>query len=40
MIELGVAFDLPMIALVAAVFHARIFAEFGTGDSAVAEEPA
>ena len=33
-IELGVAFDLTLIALVAAVFHERIFAEFGAGDSA------
>ena len=34
-IELGVAFDLTLIALVAAAFHARIFAEFGAGDSAL-----
>ena len=33
-IELGVAFDLTLIAVVAAVFHERIFAEFGAGDSA------
>ncbi len=33
-IELGVAFDLTLVALVAAVFHERIFAEFGAGDSA------
>jgi hydrogenase-4 component E len=33
-IELGVAFDLILVALVAAVFHDRIFAEFGAGDSA------
>ena len=33
-IEVGVAFDLTLIALVAAVFHERIFAEFGAGDSA------
>lgn len=33
-IELGVAFDLTLIALVAAVFHERIFAEFGAGDAA------
>ena len=33
-IELGVAFDLTLIALVAGVFHERIFAEFGAGDSA------
>jgi hydrogenase-4 membrane subunit HyfE len=34
-IELGVAFDLTLIATVAAVFHERIFAEFGSGDAAV-----
>ena len=33
-IEIGVAFDLTLIALVAAVFHERIFAEFGAGDVA------
>ena len=33
-IELGVAFDLVLVALVAFVFHERIFAEFGAGDSA------
>ena len=33
-IELGVALDLTLIALVATVFHERIFAEFGAGDSA------
>jgi len=33
-IELGVALDLMLIALVAGVFHERIFAEFGAGDSA------
>ena len=33
-IELGVAFDLLLVALVGAVFHERIFAEFGAGDSA------
>jgi hydrogenase-4 membrane subunit HyfE len=33
-IELGVAVDLTLIALVASVFHERIFAEFGAGDSA------
>jgi hydrogenase-4 membrane subunit HyfE len=33
-IELGVAFDLMLVALVAAVFHERIFAEFGAGDTA------
>jgi hydrogenase-4 membrane subunit HyfE len=33
-IEVGVAFDLTLVALVATVFHERIFAEFGAGDSA------
>ena len=33
-IELGVAFDLMLIATVAVVFHERIFAEFGAGDTA------
>ena len=33
-IEFGVAFDLTLIALVATVFHERIFAEFGAGDTA------
>ena len=33
-IEIGVALDLTLIAVVAAVFHDRIFAEFGAGDSA------
>ena len=33
-IELGVALDLTLIAIVAAVFHERIFAEFGAGDTA------
>lgn len=32
-IELGVAFDLTLVALVGAVFHERIFAEFGAGDT-------
>jgi hydrogenase-4 membrane subunit HyfE len=32
-IELGVALDLMLVALVATVFHERIFAEFGAGDS-------
>ena len=32
-IEIGVAVDLLLIALVAGVFHERIFAEFGAGDS-------
>jgi hydrogenase-4 membrane subunit HyfE len=33
-IEFGVAFDLTLVAVVAAVFHERIFAEFGAGDTA------
>jgi hydrogenase-4 membrane subunit HyfE len=33
-IELGVALDLILVALVAVVFYERIFAEFGTTDSA------
>ena len=33
-IELGVALDLILVALVAVVFYERIFAEFGAGDSA------
>ena len=33
-IELGVALDLMLVALVAGAFHERIFAEFGAGDSA------
>jgi hydrogenase-4 component E len=33
-VELGVALDLMLIAVVASVFHERIFAEFGAGDSA------
>jgi hydrogenase-4 component E len=33
-IELGVALDLMLVALVAVTFHERIFAEFGAGDSA------
>jgi hydrogenase-4 component E len=33
-IELGVAFDLALVAVVAAVFHEKIFAEFGAGDTA------
>lgn len=32
-IELGVAFDLLLVAVVAAVFHERIFAHFGAGDA-------
>jgi hydrogenase-4 membrane subunit HyfE len=34
LVELGVALDLTLIALVAAVFHFRIFIEFGTADTA------
>jgi hydrogenase-4 component E len=33
-IEVGVALDLMLVALVAVVFHERIFAEFGAGDTA------
>ena len=33
-IEIGVAVDLTLVALVAAIFHERIFAEFGAGDTA------
>jgi hydrogenase-4 membrane subunit HyfE len=33
-IELGVALDLILVALVAGVFHERIFVEFGAGDTA------
>jgi hydrogenase-4 component E len=33
-IELGVALDLTLIVLVAAIFHERIFVEFGSGDTA------
>jgi hydrogenase-4 component E len=33
LIEIGVAFDLTLIALVAGVFHDRIFVEFGAGDT-------
>ncbi len=36
-IELGVALDLTLIAAVALVFHERIFAEFGSGDTAALE---
>ena len=36
-IELGVALDLTLIAIVAMVFHERIFAEFGSGDTAALE---
>lgn len=34
-IELGVALDLILVALVSVVFYERIFVEFGAGDSAV-----
>jgi hydrogenase-4 membrane subunit HyfE len=34
LIEIGVAVDLLLVTLVAAVFHERIFAEFGAGDTA------
>jgi hydrogenase-4 component E len=34
-IELGVAVDLVLVVTVAAAFHRRIFAEFGTGDTEV-----
>lgn len=34
LVELGVALDLTLIALVAAVFHFRIFSEFGIADTA------
>lgn len=33
-IELGVTFDLMLIAVVAGAFHARIFEHFGSGDTA------
>jgi hydrogenase-4 membrane subunit HyfE len=33
LIELGVAFDLVLIAAVASLFHTRIFRDLGTGDS-------
>jgi hydrogenase-4 membrane subunit HyfE len=33
LIEVGVALDLTLVALVAGVFHERIFAEFGAGDT-------
>ena len=36
-VELGVALDLTLIAVVAMVFHERIFAEFGSGDTSVLE---
>ena len=34
LVELGVALDLTLITLVAAVFHFQIFAEFGSADTA------
>jgi hydrogenase-4 membrane subunit HyfE len=34
LIELGVAADLIVVVLVAALLHARIYSEFGSGDSA------
>jgi hydrogenase-4 component E len=34
LIELGVAADLIVVVLVAALLHARIYAEFGSGDTA------
>lgn len=34
-IELGVTFDLVLIATIGAMFHLRIFTELGAGDSAV-----
>lgn len=33
LIELGLAFDITLVALVAGVFHRRIFTEFGAGDT-------
>jgi hydrogenase-4 component E len=33
LIELGLAFDLILLAVVAGVFHKRIFEEFGAGDT-------
>ena len=35
LIEVGVALDLTLLAVVAGVFHDRIFTEFGSGDTAV-----
>jgi hydrogenase-4 membrane subunit HyfE len=35
LIELGLAFDLTVLAAVAGVFHRKIFAEFGVGDTGV-----
>jgi hydrogenase-4 component E len=36
-IEIGVAVDLLLVAVVAGVFHDRIFAEFGAGDATALE---
>jgi len=33
LIEIGVAFDLTLVSLVGGLFHERIFAEFGAGDT-------
>jgi hydrogenase-4 membrane subunit HyfE len=33
-VELGVAFDLMLVSIVAVVFHQRIFGLFGAGDTA------
>jgi hydrogenase-4 component E len=33
LIEIGAAFDLTLVGLVAGIFHERIFAEFGAGDA-------
>lgn len=33
LVEIGVAVDLTLVALVAGVFHQRIFVEFGAGDT-------
>ena len=35
-IELGALFDLLLVVVVAAVFHERIFGEFGAGTPSVA----
>ena len=40
LIELGVAADLIVVVLVAALLHARIYAEFGSGDTAHLRSPA
>jgi hydrogenase-4 component E len=34
LIEIGIALDLTLVVFVAAVFHERIFVEFGAGDTA------